>query len=318
MTDINYIDMLSYMRPEGSKHQSKFCNRYLMPIFGKPDEFGNYVRIVGDSPRIAFMAHHDTVHAKSGRQTVTIEGDFAKTTTDCLGADCTTGIYIMISMIEAGIEGVYVVHAAEEVGCIGSRALVASQPEWMYNLDAAISFDRKGYTSVITHQMGMRTCSKEFADSLADQLDLGMTCDDTGSYTDSNEYKNDVPECTNLSVGYFNQHTSKESQDLVFLETLVDALINTDWSKLVIKRKAGETEGKVYKDKWSDSYWKDDDYFFPFSAKQTEDYDMLQLLKNYPDEIVSLLQDHGYTTTDLIDEIQKASGKAVYYNNGYR
>jgi hypothetical protein len=308
MTDINYIEMLTYMRPEGSKYQKKFCNRYLMPIFGRPDEFGNYVRIVGNSPRIAFMAHHDTVHAKTGRQYVEIDGDFAKSSSDdCLGADCTTGIYIMISMIEANVEGVYVVHAAEEVGCIGSRALVNSLPAWINNLDAAISFDRKGYSSVITHQMGLRTCSEAFAESLSDILDLGMKADSTGSYTDSNEYKNLVAECTNISVGYFNQHTKNESQDLVFLETLVDALINADWSKLVIKRLAGEIEELVYEDKWIDRYWKPEDLWKSYSARELEDYDMTQVVKKYPNEIANILQDHGYTASDLLDEIQKTA-----------
>ena len=308
MKDLDYIEMLSYMRPEGSKYQKKFCNRYLMPIFGRPDEFGNYTHIVGDSPRIAFMAHHDTVHAKSGRQAVTIDGDFAKSSSnECLGADCTTGIYIMISMIEAGVEGVYVVHAAEEIGCIGSRALVGSNPSWLHHVDAAISLDRKGYASIITHQMGMRTCSSEFASSLSNILDLGMKADDTGSYTDSNEYKDVIPECTNISVGYFNQHTSKESQDLVFVETLVDALINADWSKLAIKRTAGEQEQKVYEDKWVDRYWRPDDLWKPYTSKQLEEYDMLQLVKKYPDEIVNILMDHGYTASDLLDEIQRTT-----------
>ena len=53
-------------------------------------------------------------------------------TSSCLGADCTTGIWLIMNMIEAKvIEGVYVIHAAEEVGCKGSRALVADDPEWL-------------------------------------------------------------------------------------------------------------------------------------------------------------------------------------------
>ena len=309
MNDLDYLEMLSYMRPQGSKYQNKFCNRYLMPVFGKPDAHGNYTLIVGNQPRVAFMSHHDTVHLTSGRQTVLIDGDFAVSpSTECLGADCTTGVYIMLSMIEAGVEGVYVVHAAEEVGCIGSRALVASNPAWLYHVDAAISLDRKGYSSVITHQMGMRTCSNDFANSLADILDLGMETDDTGSYTDSNEYVDVIPECTNISVGYFSQHTSKETQDLVFIETLVDALINADWSKLVIKRLAGEQEEKLYEDKWVDRYWRNEDLWKPFTDKQLDDYDMKEVVKKHPDMVASILQDHGYNATDLLDEILRLKG----------
>jgi hypothetical protein len=309
MKDLNYIEMLSYMRPEGSKYQKKFCNRYLLPVFGQPDKFGNYTHIVGNSPRIAFMSHHDTVHVKSGRQLVKIDGDFARTTSsNCLGADCTTGIYVMLSMIEAGVEGVYVVHAAEELGCIGSRALVNSKPTWLDHVDVAISLDRKGYSSIITHQMGMRTCSEDFSNSLADILDLGMKSDDTGAYTDSNEYTHVIAECTNISVGYFNQHSSKESQDLVFVETLVDAMISADWSQIVVKRVAGDIEEKLYEDKWVDRYWEPANLWRDFSAKQIEDYDMTELVKKYPDAIVSILQDHGYTASDLLDDIQRETG----------
>lgn len=303
MTDRNYIDMLTYMRPEGSKYQRKFCNRYLMPVFGQPDKHGNYTHIVGDKPRVAFMAHHDTVHSKTGRQTVTIDGDYAKATTDCLGADCTSGIYIMLCMIEAGIEGVYVVHAAEEVGCVGSKGLVSDFPAWIDHVDAAISFDRKGYDSIITHQMGLRSCSDEFATSLSGILELGMNLDPTGSYTDSNEYVMDIAECTNISVGYFNQHTGQETQDLVFLETLIDSLLNADWSKLVISRKAGDTEyamGK--KEKWSSKYWRNDDPWdnLPYC---NDDLDIKSIIRSNPDAIVTILQSHGYTADSLIDEI---------------
>ena len=106
----DYIDMLSYMRPEGTKAQRKFCNRFLRPVFGEPDDRGNYILRIGN-PTIAFMSHHDTVHKNGGRQNVVIDsGGFATTTTqNCLGADCTTGVYIMLRMIEAGIEGLYIV-----------------------------------------------------------------------------------------------------------------------------------------------------------------------------------------------------------------
>ena len=91
----------------------------------------------------------------------------------------------------------YVVHAAEESGCIGSGALVKSNPYWLTHIDAVISFDRYGDNSVITHQMGRRTASDDFARSFADALDLPQLVADTGgSYTDSNEYADKVPECT--------------------------------------------------------------------------------------------------------------------------
>lgn len=306
----NFIDMLGYKRPEGSRYQKKFCRRFLEPVFGKPDAHGNYTLILGDNPRIAFMSHHDTVHRTDGRQVVQIMDDFVFSSgNDCLGADCTTGIYIMLRMIEENISGVYVVHAGEEIGCVGSSALIKDFPAWIGKVDAAISFDRKGYTSIITHQMGARTCSDAFADSLADILDLSMVKDTTGAYTDSNEYVDYVSECTNISVGYFDQHTKKESQDLVFLEYFIQALLEADWSKLVFKRAIGAVEysnydlgppkgRKVsthdyYDDPWNDKYLLDD---------EPECGDIKSVMKRYPDQVAQILQSYGYSADGLLDD----------------
>lgn len=313
MNHPNLIEMLSYKRPQGSRHQRKFCNRYLAPVFGQPDVHGNYVLVVGEKPTICFTAHHDTVHFTSGRQLITIKGDMATSNSnECLGADCTTGIYIMLNMILAGVEGVYVVHAAEESGCIGSKALVADYPSWLHDIKACISFDRKGYDSIITHQMGSRTASEEFATSLADILDLGFRADPTGSYTDSNEYRDIVPECTNLSVGYFGQHTAIESQDLAFVEMLISALIQADWSRLVIKRNPRDYETTVFSPRkrskkmgynYYDNYQIYDDTRLPSFYND----DMADLVKSHPEEVAELLRSFGYQYHGLRDDIDNMS-----------
>ena len=170
------IEMLRYKRPEGSLTQREFCKRFLEPTFGRPDQHGNYVHIVGDKPNLCFTAHHDTVHKDDGMQQLIVMNDVVSVAdpkkSSCLGADCTTGVWLMLGMIDYGVEGVYVVHAAEEVGCKGSRALVNDFPEWLGHIDAVISFDRYGTESVITHQMGLRTASDAFAVSFAKALNL--------------------------------------------------------------------------------------------------------------------------------------------------
>ena len=51
---IKLVEMLQYMRPEGSNTQKNFCLEYLEPVFGKPDTYGNYIHHVGVKPRICF------------------------------------------------------------------------------------------------------------------------------------------------------------------------------------------------------------------------------------------------------------------------
>ena len=76
-----------------------------------------------------------------------------------------------------------------------------------------------------------------FAYSVADALHMSQLLPDTGgTYTDSVEYADVVRECSNISVGYYDQHTSKESQDLLFAETLLERLIAASWDTLEIVR----------------------------------------------------------------------------------
>lgn len=297
------VEMLRYKRPEGSVTQKSFCKRFLEPTFGKPDKFGNYIKIIGDKPNVCFTAHHDTVHFKEGFQKLIIMNDVVSISnhadSNCLGADCTTGVYILLCMIESRIAGTYVVHAAEELGCRGSGGLIQDKPDWLQHTDAVISFDRYGDKSVITHQMGYRTCSDEFATSFADALDMPqLVGDNGGSYTDSNEYANVVSECTNISVGYYNQHSKNETQDLVYLDKLVSQLISADWSKLVICR-----DPEVV-----DDLYQYDQSYYGYSSYRTEaeqDFDALEsIIAQYPFEVTKLLYEYGFTAEALVDELR--------------
>jgi hypothetical protein len=69
-----------------------------------------------------------------------------------------------------------------------------------------------------------------------------LNLDPTGVFTDSANFIDLIPECTNVSVGYFNEHTHEEVQNISYLERLAKACVAADWSKLTIKRKVGFDE----------------------------------------------------------------------------
>lgn len=305
------IEMLRWKRPSGSFAAKMFGEKYLKPTFGEADASGNYTLIIPkgeDNPNLCFTAHYDTVHSEGGFQEVSVENGIAFVEdSDCLGADCTTGIWLILGMIEAGIPGVYVVHADEEVGCLGSQDLVRSMPPWLTHIDAVISFDRFGEDSVITHQMGSRTASDAFAESLADALNLPMMPDPYGSFTDSNEYVYDVSECTNLSVGYYKQHTSSETQDLVFAERLLLALLDADFSNLVFQRPKGLDPFKPYSNYYGNSY-RDGDY------RDTSSLDALRILvEDNTLEVAEWLHSAGVTPQELAEEARiEVPGYLIY------
>jgi hypothetical protein len=77
---------------------------------------------------------------------------------------------------------------------------------------------------------------------------------DWGVYTDSASYADIIPECTNVSVGYFDQHGSDEKIDMFWLEHIfIPAVMKIDWSALVVDRKPVEYTPYVYKPQ-SDGY----------------------------------------------------------------
>jgi hypothetical protein len=130
-----------------------------------------------------------------------------------------------------------VFHRGEERGGIGSAALSLSDSDWLMTFDRAIAFDRRATGSVITHQLGTRCCSDEFAIELGKRLhggcrDLVYTPDTTGSFTDTANYTELISECTNVSVGYMNEHSGHETLNVEHLARLRKAALVIDWESL--------------------------------------------------------------------------------------
>ena len=182
-----------------------------------------------------------------------------------LGADDKIGCAILACMIKAGVPGYYLFPAGEEIGCVGSKALAKHCKKNDMKFDHVVSIDRKGYTSVITHQLGRRTCSNgwatKFAEMLADSGLLGYKPDDTGVYTDSNEFKDFCAECTNLSCGYFDMHQNKERANLTFAYDLLMALIHVGHIGLPAK----ERDPSVVEDDYD--YLNDSDWYSSFKYR---------------------------------------------------
>src|ERR1017187_3144400 len=106
------LAMLTYMRPHGSDTERAFIERYITPTGAKPDTFGNLWLTVGDAP-ILWCSHTDTVHKLPGKQRVLYGAGVASVEgSNCLGADCTTGVWLMLAMIRAKVSGTYIFHRA--------------------------------------------------------------------------------------------------------------------------------------------------------------------------------------------------------------
>lgn len=217
-----------------------------LPSGIKMDEDGNYFYEIGKSNSI-FACHLDTACAQHTDVVHVFDGDIIRTNgKTVLGADDKAGVVVLLYMIKHNIPGLYYFFVGEEVGCIGSSA-ASKRVNFFRKYNKIISFDRRGTCSVITHQSSQRCCSDSFALSLANELNKNGTkleLDQGGVYTDSAEFTSIIPECTNISVGYYKEHTVNEHQDITYLELLCNSVIKVNWENLPISRDPNTREYK--------------------------------------------------------------------------
>lgn len=310
------LEMLEFRRPAGSVYEQAFIDRYIKPYGPKVDFFGNQIIDIGSKPNVIWSSHTDTVHNTSGLQRLIINKNFVRAApskdSNCLGADCTTGVWLMLEMLDAGVEGRYIFHRDEEAGGKGSKYIAKSTPDVLKGIDAAIAFDRRGCTDIITHQGSSRTASDEFAKSVADEILGNYKACSYGSFTDTKSYMGLVPECTNLSVGYAGAHTNSENQDLAHARWLRDRMLVFSTSGLIIKRKPEEENFHSYGNNNGYSYhhghgatsngyqsWKPAETIF-------------DLVRTYPSSASKILELMGWDFESFdaaITEVQAASQK---------
>lgn len=259
ITDL-FLRLTSKTYPHGSEQiiVDEMMSLGIFPSDLKKDNHGNYFYKIGNSSRTIFASHLDTVSSKHEPVTHVLDGDMIKTDgTTTLGADDKAGVSVMVWLMKNKVPGTYYFFIGEEVGCIGSG--LASKNDDFSEYDRIISFDRRNTGSIITHQSWSRCCSDDFADDLCKQLneagfELNYEKDDGGVYTDSAEFVEYIPECTNVSVGYYSEHTFSERQDIKHLIALCEACVVVDWESLPTKRDPSVYEPKSYKTTYSKTY----------------------------------------------------------------
>lgn len=228
-----FIQLTEYTVP--FQHETTL-EKYL-PQGTQMDEHGNYYIIIGES-RTLFTCHLDTCSYKVEKVNHVIDGNIIRTDgTTILGSDNKAGVCILLYMIENKIPGIYYFFIGEEPtggGMWGSRR-VAKSNILTNRVDRAIAFDRRNKHSVITRQMGSQCCSSEFADVLISELNkngMDMRQDPGGSYTDTAAFMDSISECTNISNGGFNEHSTSEYVDIEFVEKMANAALKVQWETL--------------------------------------------------------------------------------------
>jgi len=306
-----FLQLTRYTYPYGTEG---FLKSYL-PEGTKKDAYGNYYHLVGENPTTMFTCHLDTACSKQVKVNHVLVGNTIKTDgKSILGADDKAGMVVVLNMIENKVPGLYYFFIGEEVGCIGSGKLAENWANIKFSntISKVVSFDRRSDCSVITHQFYGRCCSDEFAEELSFRLNstgqrLNLEPDDTGVLTDSAQFMEIVPECTNISVGYMYEHTTNECQDIDYLQRLCKAVCLIDWESLPVERDHTEEE-------YDYDYYDGDDYeyeevkfvedfysYFLVNGKTKKMYISSDVIAKEHDIIFNWLQAYGYSELESID-----------------
>jgi hypothetical protein len=292
-----------------------------LPSGFKSDEWGNYFVVIGENPTTMFACHLDTCSDKQEKVIHVQDSQYIRTNgKTILGADDKAGAVVLMYMIENKVPGLYYFFAGEEVGCIGSTKVAENWEENQYynSIKKVISFDRRGVTSIITHQILTRCCSDEFAKELSVRLNkthkrFRFASDNTGMITDSACFMELIPECTNISVGFGKEHTNQEFQDILFLENLCHAVVQIDWETLPVKRDhTVEEEIKInynHNLKWTDEYFS----YFIIGNEVKKMYISKTQIEKERTTILSWIREHGINS--LVNrKLGYNNNSSIYWN----
>lgn len=233
-----FLKLTEFTTPFKSETDFESLLSSLIPEL-KKDGIGNYHKVIGDSDTV-FTCHLDNYCKEKEKVNHIFEDNIIKTDgTTILGADNKAGVCVLLYLIENNVPGHYCFFVGEEPilsgGLYGSSLFAEYYGELFANKKRAIAFDRKHYGSIISRQSAQPCCSDEFVDVLVElftQQNVEMENDSTGYYTDTSAFMEIIPECTNISVGVWDEHKNSEYVDIEYVETIAKAAALINWEIL--------------------------------------------------------------------------------------
>jgi len=189
------------------------------------DKMGNIFVTKGEADIYpCFVSHTDTVHyVNENLKVVQLEEDGKTILTGIdsttmmpsgIGGDDKCGVFLCLEMLDT-LENVKVVFfVSEEIGCLGSRFAVETNPKFFKNVGYAIQYDSPKGNSMSMSLIGKNLFNKEseFGDKVSPLiLEHGITDWARHPYTDIWPLIDTFGfSCLNLAAGYHRYHTHNE------------------------------------------------------------------------------------------------------------
>ncbi|GGK28327.1 hypothetical protein GCM10010965_21490 [Caldalkalibacillus thermarum] len=187
------------------------------------DQAGNVLATIdcGDGPTVLLSAHMDIYQELDEDRIISQNGTVLSSSKGILGADDRAGITVILNVCrrirQTDFKGKLKIAftVKEEIGLIGARRI---EPAFLEDVNAAIVVDRRGTRDIVTSCYGtIPYCTEEYgrifekAGELAGQDGWKMTA---GGSSDARVFAEMYRINTvNLSVGFQNEHTDRETLD---------------------------------------------------------------------------------------------------------
>jgi putative aminopeptidase FrvX len=313
------IDLLTIQAPSGQEHKVR---NYLQPHLAKlvdnmfVDKKGNLLAEKkfgdGNGATIMLSAHMDSVRdVRQGRKIIEKDG-ILTASKGVLGADDRAGIAIIMTVLRnlqkidfsGNVKIAFCVE--EEIGCVGSDAM---DKEWYKDVNLAIVVDRRGNRDIVTGcGSPWNFCSKAVGTFLEDcSALLGMDWKAVGGgVSDAMTFSGNGVHSVNLSAGYRNEHTEKESMnikegmDTINLILQAFALVNGFYTGFGEVPAGYSSRNDYYDSKWV-NYRDEEDYWTGKSSGAVTATTAGSSSKYFDDELIFETKDGTYGDVSLSD-----------------
>jgi hypothetical protein len=127
--------------------------------------------------------------------------------------------------------------------------------------------------------------------------------DTGGTFTDTANYTHLIPECTNISVGYYNAHQATEYLDVSFAAWLLERLCALDINALPVLRDTSDNDYAYDYGGWSSTVTK--------AARSAKGFGptLEDLVWDNPEVAAVVLQECGITADDFQDVLNNYNRK---------
>jgi len=206
-----------------------------------------YIICYSNETRLTLCSHWDTVLDIPKR--ITEVNDFIFSGIG-LGADDKAGVYIMLSLMEQMPESFhFAFFNHEETGMIGSSMFTKLHKELPFNTGGFIGLDRHGDKQFVTYGQGNKKLEKKLGNEYKKE---------TGSCSDCKKLSKEYSlAMVNISVGFYNEHTTEEYLDLIAMNRTLN-LVRDKLADCSVTYMITEKEAFDY-NKWRSSYKYNDD-----------------------------------------------------------